>query len=305
MSDARTDSNARPGPWSAPLVARSEVGLLPCPDCAALAPSRGGECPRCTEPLFSTGCTSCPATMFAGHAFCMACGTAAAPKGSARPATWAEGTPVPTLPSPGPTAPFARLDAGDFAVDDDAPTRIRRERSAPTRRLAVRPSRGGCPRCRAPLVQRALGNLDLDECHGCGGVFLDVLELTRLVFDPAVAGALVPGLLARAAIHPARGGTISGCPVCRERLVLKNLATPAGRAAVCRRHGAWLEPSSLAAAARELADGILTGGERERAAFRDDVRHSRYEALLAHARALRGRTPGQNGPLSTLAALLA
>ena len=283
---------------SSPASLRAHTGALPCPACATTVDLRHAECARCAEPLFKIYCGGCRAVMLAGHDACPTCGTATTLPAPPR-LDWAEGTPVPER--------TARFDRFDFAEPsrDDAPTHVRCVGSAPIRRLAVRPSRGPCPRCASPLVQRALGGLDLDECFPCGALFVEPLELARLVFDPAVAIALVPGLLARTAVHPTRGGRLRGCPVCRRRLSLRMLATPAARAAVCRDHGAWFEPAALAAAARELADGILAGGEHERAVFRDDVRHGRYQALVAHARALRGRAPDRASPLSLLAELVA
>jgi Zn-finger nucleic acid-binding protein len=113
-----------------------------------------------------------------------------------------------------------------------------------------------CPRCRSPLTARAVGAVGLDECHACGGVFLDAADLSALVFDRPSAQALAADLRARPAIpttRPLRGS----CPVCAHALLVRVVPRLGARALACRSHGVWLERDQLVRAAGLLGDGSI------------------------------------------------
>ncbi len=209
---------------------------LPCPRCAAITPLTSGECGSCDEALFTTACGCCGETLFAGHEFCVTCGRRLA----AGEPDWAEGTP--------PGQAIFDPDASD------APTGLRRP--TPTPVVTAREPLGYCPRCRGPLAARAVGAVHLDECHHCGGVFLEAAELSALVFDRPTAIALAADLDSRPRTPP--GQPLRGsCPVCARALVARVVRRLGARAMACRSHGAWFEHAELIRTARALGDRAL------------------------------------------------
>jgi hypothetical protein len=208
---------------------------LPCPSCSAITPLENGECSACHEALFTTACSCCGETLFAGHEFCVTCGRAV----DRREPEWAEGTP--------PGRVIFDADASD------APTRVRKP--TPTAVVLAREPIGYCPRCRGPLAPRAVGSVDLDACRECGGSFVQAPELSALVHDRPTALALWLDLGGRKTppppSHPFRGS----CPVCARALSTRVVGRLGARAMTCKAHGAWFEHDELVRTARMVGDG--------------------------------------------------
>jgi hypothetical protein len=171
-------------------------------------------------------------------------------------------------------------------------------------------SRGGCPRCKAPLATRKVGRTALDACWACGGLFIEATALAALLLagdprDASAVGAASVGIAARPVTV-----RMAWCPTCggpmHDRLLVDG-ATP--RVAVCRLHGIWIDAAHVPGTVRVLAmRAIGRAGDLERVAFADDLRGRRYQAILGHARALAARTPRDRllrSPLGLLASLFA
>lgn len=72
-----------------------------------------------------------------------------------------------------------------------------------------------CPKCRAPMKHLRVGDVLIDRCHGCGGLWLDALEKDKLAGDrKAAAAADQPATVGAA---PARAGM--KCPRDRSDLI--------------------------------------------------------------------------------------
>ena len=157
---------------------------LPCPSCAAITPLSNGECGSCNEALFTTACSCCGETLFAGHEFCVTCGRAIVQ----REPDWAEGTPpgrVLVAREPVGYCPRCRgrlepravgsvdLDTcpechGVFveapelsALVHDRPTALAlaADLAARPARAPAKPLRGSCPVCARALSARIVGRL--------------------------------------------------------------------------------------------------------------------------------------------------
>jgi Zn-finger nucleic acid-binding protein len=252
---------------------------IPCPSCGiAVAPSLG-QCPHCTELLFTTACSGCGERHFHGHRYCGRCGAPLAPPPAraASPDLWAEGTP---LPDPGRTrlprasSPVWRIEP---ALDDGTP--------------AERRSRGACPRCRVPLAQRAASRLDLDVCRVCSGVFVEASVLTELLLDGDLDRAIALQALGEGPPPAAAPPAALTCPCCAEVMLERPLGNHAGaRVAVCRLHGVWIDRGRMAAVVQVLTVRALSrAAQLERAAFADHIANRRYQALFAHACELKAR----------------
>jgi Zn-finger nucleic acid-binding protein len=220
-------------PSSRRLQPRNEA--LPCPSCNAITPLSSGECGSCNEALFTTTCSCCGETLFAGHEFCVTCGRPIDAKHERAP-DWAEGTP--------PAAVIFDPDASD------APTR--------TAIVVAREPVGYCPRCRGRLEPRAIGSVDLDGCAECGGAFVAAPALSALVHDRPSALALATELASRVVLSPARP-LRGSCPVCSRALAARVVGRLGARAHVCTAHGAWFEREELLRTARVVGDGKLAG----------------------------------------------
>ncbi len=102
-----------------------------------------------------------------------------------------------------------------------------------------------CPRCDQPLHARLLGDVVIDECRGCAGVFLDKLAIERVVTDrrQARAEALL-GALRRAEVRPLPPGQrmYVKCPSCQVVMNRRQFATGARVVVdVCRSHGTFFD----------------------------------------------------------------
>jgi Zn-finger nucleic acid-binding protein len=213
--------------------------------------------------------------------------------------------PLPTAAAPARARARHHLDMGHALSEPSRPPVVL-PHAPPRRRIALRRSRGPCPSCRRPLVQRAAGTVDVDECGACGGIFVEAIELTRLVLEPATAARLADSLFDRPATVPANKlrGT---CPCCDDALIGRDLPRLNAGAMVCKRHGIWIDVRGLLAAAEGLAMGSLDAPTAlEAVILSDDLRSSRYDALLAiaRARARSERTDERLGPIELLALLL-
>lgn len=158
---------------------------LPCPSCSAITPLSSGECGTCNEALFTTACSCCGETLFAGHDFCVTCGRPV----EHREPDWAEGTPPGKVifdpdASDAPTRPCVH---GPVGLSETG-ARVRKPSPQPI--VLARDPIGYCPRCRGRLDPRAVGSVDLDVCAECGGCFVQAPELSALVHDRPTALAL-------------------------------------------------------------------------------------------------------------------
>lgn len=77
-----------------------------------------------------------------------------------------------------------------------------------------------CPVCKMPMAQFTIGEVTIDRCPNCHGIWLDSLEKEKLLEQPSAARAADPG--ATGYIHrPAELGAPSRllCPRDRSRLI--------------------------------------------------------------------------------------
>ena len=142
-----------------------------------------------------------------------------------------------------------------------------------------------CPRCDRPLAGRLVGDVVIDECGGCAGVFLDKLAIERVVTDrrqaraEALLGALQRG---DAPLVPA-GRMYVKCPSCRVVMNRKQFATGARVVVdVCRDHGTFFDAGELPRIIDFVMRGGLEAAERaELQRLRDQARREMQSAQYA------------------------
>jgi Zn-finger nucleic acid-binding protein len=171
--------------------------------------------------------------------------------------------------------------------------------------LAATAEHGGdrpCPRCSKVLHARRVGDIVIDECGACLGVFLDHVAIKRVVIDRAQSRAeALLGVLPRSEIKPvpAAGQRMYlPCPVCQVVMNRRLFATGTGVIIdVCRTHGTFFDAGELPL----IIDFVMNGGldraqikdiermrdtaRRELAQARDAARDAgRLQASPSHSR---------------------
>lgn len=149
-----------------------------------------------------------------------------------------------------------------------------------------------CPRCDKPLAARLVGDIVIDECGGCLGLFLDHVAIQRVITDRAQARA--EALLGQLPKHETHANVRPGekmylkCPCCHTVMNRKQFSTGAGIVVdVCRTHGTFFDVGELPA----IIDFVMQGG-LEKSAKKDLEReHARLqrerEALAAAGASMR------------------
>jgi Zn-finger nucleic acid-binding protein len=160
-----------------------------------------------------------------------------------------------------------------------------------------------CPRCITPLRARRVGDIVIDECAKCLGLFLDHVAIKRVVSDrqQARAEALL-GALPRAELKMQTGEKLYvKCPCCATIMNRKQFAMGAGVIIdVCKTHGTFFDVGELPI----IIDFVMQGGlekaertelERQRENLRrerESIQSAAHEAIrwdqVAHTRGAAG-----------------
>jgi Zn-finger nucleic acid-binding protein len=146
-----------------------------------------------------------------------------------------------------------------------------------------------CPRCSSALHARRVGDLVIDECGACLGVFLDHVAIKRVIVDRAQSRAeALLGALPRVEVNalPSAGQKMYlPCPVCHVVMNRRLFATGTGVIIdVCRTHGTFFDAGELPL----IIDFVMNGGLDK--AQKKDIERMREaaqrELAAVHAAAL-------------------
>jgi Zn-finger nucleic acid-binding protein len=158
-----------------------------------------------------------------------------------------------------------------------------------------------CPRCESPLAPRLVGDIVIDECAKCLGVFLDALAIERIIEDrrQARADALLgelPSSLAPMTAVPPGGKLYVKCPRCATIMNRKQFATGAGVIIdVCKKHGTFFDVGELPAIIKFVMHGGLEkAAHKDIERVREQARAELARARDAHVDAERHHGHGQN-----------
>jgi Zn-finger nucleic acid-binding protein len=146
----------------------------------------------------------------------------------------------------------------------------------------VPPGERKCPHCKTVLAVMALGEAILEECRGCGGVWVDAESFRRLCEDKAEQAAYAGmGSPLVAPAHAPRTGPVSyvPCPDCQKLMQRINFARCSGVIVdVCKGHGTWFDRDELG----QIIEFVRKGGL-------DAARASEREHLELEQRRLKER----------------
>jgi Zn-finger nucleic acid-binding protein len=131
-----------------------------------------------------------------------------------------------------------------------------------------------CPRCRAALALRKVGDRELVECTSCGGIWLEPDVFEKLCAHSEDAGTLGRVLGTRSApTKPVEDTHVAylKCVVCGQFMNRRNLGPGSGLILdVCKDHGVWFDHDELVRALDFAAQGGL-----ERVRVREQARVQR------------------------------
>jgi len=142
-----------------------------------------------------------------------------------------------------------------------------------------------CPRCTTSLRARMVGDIVIDECGKCLGLFLDHVAIQRVVTDRAQARAdallgALPRAEVRQMVKPGERMYVK-CPSCATMMNRKLFAAGAGVIVdVCRTHGTFFDAGELP----QIIEFVMKGGLE--AAQKKEIERERQK--LAHEKAMLG-----------------
>jgi Zn-finger nucleic acid-binding protein len=147
-----------------------------------------------------------------------------------------------------------------------------------------------CPRCDTLLAGRLVGDVLIDECGKCHGLFLDHVAIKRVVLDrqqaraESLLGALPKQPIQRLA--PSDKMYVK-CPMCHVVMNRKQFAAGSGVIIdVCKTHGVFFDGGELPATIEYVMSGGLEKAQQlELERKRDVLRQEVYNAQLERARA--------------------
>jgi Zn-finger nucleic acid-binding protein len=135
------------------------------------------------------------------------------------------------------------------------------------RQEAAVPEGAACPACAAVLTRSRLGELEIQDCRTCGGLWLDRAVFEALGESRERQGAVLGALPAPASAPGAVLGPViyRPCPACGQKMNRVNYARRSGVVLdVCKAHGLWFDQDELR---RVLA--FIAGGGLDRARQRE------------------------------------
>lgn len=105
-----------------------------------------------------------------------------------------------------------------------------------------------CPECRVALAASEVGGIQLEQCHRCGGLWLDLKLFERIAADREsrgeVLGAL-PGEAPKGAVFET-AVRYRPCPACGKYMNRTNYARISGVVLdACKEHGLWFDRDEL------------------------------------------------------------
>jgi Zn-finger nucleic acid-binding protein len=131
---------------------------------------------------------------------------------------------------------------------------------------------GECPRCKLPLDLLQVGDIALDECQKCGGMWANVDTFQSVCADREKQSAVL-GFIGQREQHAESPVKINyvPCPKCKQLMNRSNFAHASGVIIdTCKQHGVWFDAEELP----KIIEFIQKGGmerarEKERIELKD------------------------------------
>ena len=152
-----------------------------------------------------------------------------------------------------------------------------------------------CPRCVISADIITVGDLELDLCPKCGGIWFDkgeIAALEKTITDIEISKDLKAALTSVAAVRPSAPPRLYlPCPVCNQPMLQKNYAEVSGLLVErCPEHGTWVTQDQAVKLIEVLSEVGTDALLKEAASFRTEqlertvrtgeLRQSLHEARL-------------------------
>lgn len=147
-----------------------------------------------------------------------------------------------------------------------------------------------CPRCATTLHARLVGDIVIDECGSCMGLFLDHVAIKRVLADRQQARAeallgVLPNQVAPQLVQPGQKMYVK-CPVCTTVMNRKLFASGAGVIVdVCRDHGTFFDSGELP----RVIEFVMQGGLEK--AQKTEIERKRAQLAAERAHPTPAMTP--------------
>jgi len=146
-------------------------------------------------------------------------------------------------------------------------------------RVPTTPEGAACPACGKAMAANRIGDLDVQTCLACGGLWLDRAVFEQLGASRERQGAVL-GALPSPTAPPVIGleaAVYRPCPNCSQRMNRVNYAKRSGVILdVCRAHGLWFDQDEL----RRVLSFIEKGGlDRARERELEELKEARRAAV--------------------------
>lgn len=146
-------------------------------------------------------------------------------------------------------------------------------------REAVVANGAPCPACAKPLGATRVGELEVQECLACGGLWLDRMIFEQLGASRERQGALLGALPAPSAPPVVKLEAVHyrPCPACQQRMNRTNYAKRSGVVLdVCKAHGIWFDKDELRRVLAFVSEGGL---DRARELELEELKEAKRAAL--------------------------
>ncbi len=136
-----------------------------------------------------------------------------------------------------------------------------------------------CPACAKPLATAKVGELEVQECLTCGGLWLDRAVFEQLGASRERQGALLGALPAPSTPPLVKLEAVQyrPCPACKQRMNRTNYAKRSGVVLdVCKAHGIWFDKDELRRVLAFVSEGGL---ERARELEIEELKEAKRAAV--------------------------
>ena len=136
-----------------------------------------------------------------------------------------------------------------------------------------------CPACAKPLAATTVGELEVQACLACGGLWLDRAVFEKLGTSRERQGALLGALPAPSAPPVLKFEAVQyrPCPACQQRMNRTNYAKRSGVVLdVCKSHGIWFDKDELRRVLAFVSEGGL---DRARELEIEELKEAKRAAL--------------------------
>ena len=156
-----------------------------------------------------------------------------------------------------------------------------------------------CPRCPITAMHgRRVGDMVIDECPSCHGIFLDHVAVQRVVTDrqqaraEAIMGALPTQVMATSSLPSPGQRMYVKCPMCTTIMNRRLFSAGSGVIIdVCRAHGAFFDTGELPRVIEFVMNGGLEQAQKkEIAKMKEDAKREQQNAQFAQMMASRSST---------------